>query len=511
MKKYIPLRLIIAVLLVAGFSQSCTDLDEELFSSIDGEEFLTSEDELIAALGVAYTNLYGLAGNVNVYPLQEVTSDEMVVPTRGNDWNDGGKWRRLHLHTYNSEDDEVGATWNFLFQGINTCNRLLFQFENIDIEVDNREQLVSELICLRGLFYWWALDLYGNVPIITDFDVPADFAPPNSSREEVYNFLVNDLEANVDNLSKAVDASTYGRMNFWAAKMLLGKLYLNAEVYTGKAEWEKAASVTGEIVESGLYNLTVDYFANFQEANESSTEFILAIPYDEVFAPGFNLGQMTLHYANQATYNMQDQPWNGFCTLEEFYNSYEEDDARLGSFLVGPQFDADGNRLEDDSAEDEDPDGPPLTFTPELNELGPNCLRQAGARIGKFEFTLGITQNLSNDFPIFRYADAMLMHAEALWRETGDNTNQQALMLINMVRERAGLDDIDTITAEALLMERGHELFAEGHRRTDMIRFGTYNDALWEKPEDPSDHVNIFPIPQAQLDNNENLMQNPGY
>ncbi|MCB0582227.1 MAG: RagB/SusD family nutrient uptake outer membrane protein [Phaeodactylibacter sp.] len=507
MKKHIPLRLFFVTLLLAGFGQACTDLEEELYSSIDGDSFLSSEAELIAALGAAYTNLYPLAGNGNIYSLQEVTSDEIVVPTRGNDWNDGGNWRRLHLHTYGPEDDRIRDSWNFLFQGINTCNRLVFQFEKV--EVENKAAILSELKALRALFYWWALDTYGRVPIITQFDVPADFAPPNNTRQEVYDFCINELESNIGNLSKSNDATTYGRMNYWAAKMLLAKLYLNSEVYTGKTEWPAARDAAKEIYESGLFDLEPDYFSNFAVNNGGSAEAILAIPYDKVFAPGFNLAQMTLHYGSQNTYNLQEQPWNGFCTLEEFYNSYEDNDARKGSFLVGQQFSSTGEPILDDGAEPTDPDGPPLNFTPEINELGPNALRQAGARIGKFEYELGGTQHMSNDFPIFRYADAVLMYAEALWRINPNDG--QALMLVNMIRERAQVDPFAELTAENLLAERGRELFSEIHRRTDQIRFGTYNDAWWEKPADPSDHVNIFPIPQNQLDNNQNLTQNPNY
>jgi hypothetical protein len=136
------------------------------------------------------------------------------------------------------------------------------------------------------------------------------------------------------------------------------------------------------------------------------------------------------------------------------------------------------------------------------------ALRQAGARVGKFEFELGATPDLSNDFPVFRYADVLLMKAEVLLR-TGNAGG--ALTLVNQIRDRAGVADFTSLDLDQLLAERGRELFSEVHRRTDLIRFGKYNAAWWEKPVDPSTHVNILPIPRAQLDANPNLRQNPGY
>jgi hypothetical protein len=135
-------------------------------------------------------------------------------------------------------------------------------------------------------------------------------------------------------------------------------------------------------------------------------------------------------------------------------------------------------------------------------------LRQAGARINKYQFELGATENMNNDLPIFRYGDILMVKAEALWRLNAGNA--EALALVNQIRMRAEVDPYTELTAENLLAERGREVFAEGYRRQDLIRFGKYNDTWWEKPvSDPS--KNIFPIPQEQLNSNSNLTQNPGY
>ncbi|MEO5581672.1 MAG: RagB/SusD family nutrient uptake outer membrane protein, partial [Saprospiraceae bacterium] len=150
-----------------------------------------------------------------------------------------------------------------------------------------------------------------------------------------------------------------------------------------------------------------------------------------------------------------------------------------------------------------------LNFTPKINEQFPNCLRQGGARIGKFEYASGATPNLSNDFPIFRLADILLVKAEALWRK--NNADATALAIVNQIRARALATPFSALTADLLLAERGREMFAEGWRRQDLIRFGQYTAARPYKPADTKACFDIFPIPKPQLDANKSLKQNPCY
>ncbi len=503
-RKYLIGRMAFIGIFTTLFSLSCTDLDEEVFDQVTSDNFFNTEEEFVAALGAGYTGLYGLMTNANVYSLQEVTSDEMAVPTRGADWDDGGNWRRLHTHGYTLDDDRIRDGWNFCFGGISTCNRLIAQFE--EIPSDNSAAFIAELKGLRGLYYYWLLDLYGNVPIVTGF-ADADPNPSTRPRTEVYNFLEQELTAIAGDLTQTVGGAAYARVNYYTVQAILAKLYLNAAVYKGSPEWAKASAACDEIINSGRFSLASNYSDNFIAENQGSPEFIFAIPYDEVFATGFNLAQMTLHYGSQGTFNLQEQPWNGFCTLEEFYNSYEDGDLRkANNFIVGPQFTSTGAPVVDGAAEADDPDGPELNFTPEISSLG-RALRQQGARVGKFQFETGAQQSLNNDFAIFRYSDILLMKAEAEFRL--GNTGV-ALSLVNQIRERAGVAPFTTLTEDNLLAERGREMFSETWRRSDLIRFGKYNDPWWEKPAtDP--HVNIFPVPRSQLDANPNLQQNPGY
>jgi starch-binding outer membrane protein, SusD/RagB family len=550
-KKYrISKILFLTAITITALNISCTDLDEELFGEVIPENFFKTEAEFVSALGAAYTRLQAYAVG-DVYSLQEVTTDEMVVPTRGQDWDDGGNWRRLHLHSWTFEDDITGNAWDWCFAGVNTANRLIFQFQTLSEEgsVDPAQasSYIAELRALRGFFYWQLIDLYGNVPLVLDFE-SAEATPPTRSRVEVFNAIVSDLEAAVQELSRAVDGTTYARMNYYAGKMLLAKLYLNAEVYTGTPQWQAVINAADTIINSGKYTLEINYFTNFDVNSHVSQEFIFAIPYDKIFFTGFNLPMQTLHYGSQFTYNLTAQPWNGFCTLEEFYNSYDDNDLRKGepgtrtepstvrgNFLAGYQFTRDGAPVIDDGAETRDPDGTHLNFgnigsnIGQINELGPQALRQAGVRIGKWQFEIGGTTEMSNDYAVFRYADLLLMKAEALFRLGRAN---EALPLVNQIRARAGLTDLGSldgrisfdlegpvVTGGELFNEMGREMFAEHNRRQDLIRWDLWDEnAKWALPyNNPGDvlrsdpYRSLFPINRAKLDANPNLNQNPGY
>lgn len=504
-----------------AFMPACTDLEEEIFSEVTADNFFQTEEELISALGAAYTSLYGYMGTVSLWAAQEVSSDEMVVPTRGPDWGDGGHWVRLHQQLWTAEDPTVNSTWNFLFGGVNACNRLIFQFEELANPLT--DPFISELKALRAIYYLWAMDLYGNVPIVTSF-ADADPNPATNSRAEVYKFVVEELTSSLPNVSPNVDGTTYGRVNQMVVQAALASLYLNAEVYKGSPEWAKAAAACSAIINSGNYSLEGDYFANFNIENQASSEFIFSIPYDAVFAGGLNIVMQTLSYINQQTFDLAAQPWNGWCTLEDFYNSYEDGDLRKGqsnteagpspvrgNFLVGPQWDVSGKvRLTDAGtlASGVDPDGELFTFRAEINELFPEAWREAGARNVKYEIEIGGQPNMSNDVPIFRYSDVLLMRAEALWRQNPGDA--EALSLVNQIRDRAGVAPFTELTADNLLAERGREMFSECKRRTDLIRFGKFTDAWWEKPA-MEECKELFPIPKNQLDANANLQQNPCY
>lgn len=552
----------ILIVLIAAGNRSCTNLDEELYGEVTPENFFQTEEEYVAALGAAYTAFQSYATG-DILSLQETTTDEMVVPTRGQDWDDGGMWRRTHLHSWTYEDVYTNGGWNFGFGGVSTANRLIFQFQTLvdngQVDQATADAFIAELETVRGFFYWQLIDLYGNVPLVLDF-ATAEATPPTVPRADVYAAIVSDLETAVPKLSRAVDGTTYGRMNYYAGQTLLAKLYLNAEVYAGTAQWAKVITACNEVINSGAYSLESNYFANFNVDNSGSSEFIFAIPYDEVYFRDFQMAVRTLHYGSQLTYNLKQQPWNGFCTLEEFYNSYEDEDlrkgdvgtldgpaGRRGNFLAGYQYTSGGVLVEDQSFEVPildrqpapllgDPDGAPLNFgnmfsgQPQVNELGPQCYRQSGVRIGKWEIGMGSDPgSMSNDYAVFRYADVLLMKAEALWRQGNE---AEALALVNQIRARAGVADLTTldgplsfdveggdVAGGELFNEIGREMFAENFRRQNLIRWGYFTDVeKWLLPfynpgdvVKTDDYTTLFPVHRDKLEANPNLDQNPGY
>ena len=525
---------------------ACTDLDEELFSEVTADNFFQTEEEFIAALGQAYSALAPLGGHANVWSSSELASDEMVVTTKGGDWYDGGVLIDLHRHEFSTDNGFFNDAWNVIYGGIGTTNRLIFQFEELEAGGNaDAAAFIAELRGVRALWYYWALDAFGNVPLSTDF---TDESPPSNAssfdagRSEVFDFIESELTAIIPLLDPTTGGGAYGRMNQAAAYALQAKLYLNAEVFTGTPRYAETITAADHVINDFGFSLETSYRDNFSIENQGSAENIFVIPYDKVFAGGFIWAPMTLHYASQGTFKFTFQPWNGYAVVEEFYNSYIDpvsnpgpqgpvwtglanfdpaddktpngmgtQDLRMSNFLVGPQFNADGTAtidpaFEGETAAEPDPDGTRLNFTPENNMVHPNGWRQGGARIGKYPYEVGGTENASNDFVIFRLADILLTKAEAMHRTSGD-----ALSIVNRIRNRAGVADYPApLTDDMLFDERGREMFAEMTRRQDQIRFGKWGDDWWEKTGNDPKYL-VFPIPQVAIDASSALNQNPGY
>lgn len=541
---------VVSSLVFTFFFVSCNDVTESIRTEVPAEEFFQTDDEFISALGDAYgplANNYGTASRRGFFILNEVTSDETVIPTWADGgWEDGGVFIRQHRHTYGPTESAVNLAWIDMFAGVNNCNRLLFQIESLlesgDLNENEAATFVAELRATRAFYYYLLLDNFGNVPILTSFtDTQENPSQPSSDFQEgrraVFEFVESEILDTIDKLGTD-PSETYGRMNKWGAHMTLAKLYLNAEVYTDISRWDDAISQTEAIINSGVFKLAPSYAENFVTENSGSPEMIFAIPYDEVFNQGFNYHQMNLHYSFVTELDLTVSVWNGMRVMSDFYMSYVNSDQNPGpqgtvigrdgsettgtvdqrtgnNFYVGPQYDSEGNPLIDQASRaDLDPDGPPVNHRPQLISLTRATL-DGGARNKKWEIKRGATGNLSNDYAIYRYTDVLLMKAEALWRLNKDDS--EALQLINIVRERAGVDNYTNLTADKILAERGREMFYEMTRRQDLIRFegkagGTtrFNDPWWEKGI-TEEHKNVFPIPQDQLDSNQNLVQNPGY
>jgi hypothetical protein len=332
----------------------------------------------------------------------------------------------------------------------------------------------------------------------------------------VWDFIESEIKSNIAVLDDAPSTSSYGRTCTKAvANMILSKLYLNAEKWRGTTKWDEAIAAADAVIATPGYQLSSDYFSNFAVANEGSKENIFVVPYDKTKTPG-NILQIhcwTLHTLSQQTFGLIAFTWDGYAGMEDFYNSYEATDKRINTWMIGPQTSASGAPLMLSPTRQ-------LTYRNHINALYNTtspALLDDGVRFKKYAYENGLKDNesMSNDWVVFRYADALMTKAEALMRKNGNVATQAAVDLVNQVRVRAyGNADHNyttaTLTMDELLKELGKEFAWEYHRRQDLIRFGKWNTPWFEKAAG-TEKDELYPIPTAVLNVNPNLHQNPGY
>ncbi len=537
---------IITFLSIPTIFLACTKLKDTSYNQIISSEFTPTSSELPALAGAAYVDWRGLLLQWNtVYRAQEVSGDEMLTPARPNGWVDGGVYRRIHEHKWTTDDDVVINIWTRAYQGITNCNRIIYQVQSGSIPVAAKDtaSLIGEMKLLRASYYWMLCDIYGNVPIVDKFDVPDGYLPKQNTRKEVYDFIVSDLINNIPKVTDDVSTKTYGKFNKWAGLTLLAKMYLNAQVYTGTPEWEKCKAVCDTIINfansTGKFILEPNQKNVFVTENENSKEIIFALPFDSKYVNdwnSFDVHMQTLEPENQKTYNLQSSPWGGVCAVPQFINTFDPDDSRLtDNYIMGQQYTASGDSLFGTMGNFV---GKPLAYRNYVPGVD-QSQEVDGYRLGKFEIAMGATNRLSNDWPLFRYADVLMMKAECLLR-TGDADGAAAL--VTQVRERDfksnpskavvtgaqllqgssydyGLRNHLDSTFEGgadiqygrFLDELGWEFNQEARRRTDMIRFGVFTKKSWLSHSPNGDYRSLYPIPKTEIDKNPNLKQNPGY
>ena len=523
-KSYITLIIALSIAILNG----CTKLDETVYSEIVVGNFVATQNDLPSLMIPVYTPLRSLmAGYKHLFEVNEESGDAMITPVRPNGWG-GIKW--LHLHEWTSTLDMNSNIWAKCYLGINSANRVIYQIESGSVPVaSGKANIIAELKTARAFYYYILLDHFGNVPIVTDFSDAT--LPKQSTRQQLYDFVVKELNDNLSLLSVNVDRLTYGKFNKWAAKATLAKIYLNAGVYTGTQQWDKCIAECNDIINQAntksSYGLEAKYKDIFKTNNENSKELVFAIPYDDIFATENNIHMKTLDPLMQQVFSMEVQPWGGSCAVPQFINTYDKDDSRLkDTWFQGWQYNA-------------------VTGQPVINYVNTVASmdlagNNEGYRIGKYEIRMGAKNCLSNDFPVFRYADILMMKAECLLR-TG-NANDAAA-LVTQVRQRnfasnpakAVVTGADLLSGSSynyaywnngtytqiqggadiqygrFLDELGWEFAAEAHRRPDMIRFGVFTTKIWFQHKTSSKDKIIFPIPQAELNKNPNLKQNPSY
>lgn len=539
-----------AALLLLG-AAACTDLTETVYDQTTQTNFKPTAKDLGSLIAPAYRALadmyMGWYGNVDV--AQEEPADVLVTPERINGWWDGGVYYRQHTHSWTLNSYTFSHTWSNCFSSINNINRVVYQIESRTIPVASdsvKTAILAELRALRAYDYALLLDNFRNVPIVTDFT--AKDLPQQNTAQEVYDFVVSELSATIPNLSAETGVATYGRMNRWAAEAILARVYLNAEVYLGTPAYDKVIPLTQDIIDSGKYSLDASYRTPFSVAagpldGGLSHEVIWAVPYDAVYLPVSSFHMKTLKPELRYVFKMNAQPWGGSAGNPQFVDSYDPDDTRKrDTWLMGPQFTPDSQFG--------------YNFTDTIPQFrGKNEFRY-GFPVRKYEIYAGETGASNVDYPIVRYAEVLMMQAEALLR-TG--RADEAAVLVTQVRQRAfaatnpakatvtgsdlmqgssypyGWYDTDGIVKTGpsgtpvtpttggafggadiqygrFLDELGWEFAVEGHRRQQLVRFGVFSTKAWfNHPADANTHWRIYPIPQFAIDANPNLKQNPGY
>ncbi len=542
---------IVAVIGLCLFSVACTDLEEETFDTIIAEQIDVSKLDPAVITGTAYIEFREAMWRWNgLFEANESCSDEIVISQRKTGaWGDNGNAYQLmhkHLWTPAMSGGSYQGIWAHLATGVLNCNKILKKIDEGSLNLgDETDQCVAEVKCMRALYHYLYCDIYGRAPIVTVV-LSKDSIPPIKTRKEVYDFVVSELTENASKLSNQTGGKSYTRMNKWAAYTLLAKMYLNAEVYSGTAEWQKCIDICDTVFKNsvengGVFELVDDYSAPFLAKNENCKESILNIAFTDESgawdnAMGFFYMQYaTLHPANQETYNMGDQPWNGMSAIPQFIDSYDTADLRLKkTWIMGQQYSSSGDSLyctlEDVQT------GKPLAFKNYYTDIM-GSLQDEGYRVGKYEIEKGTKNRCAeNDWVYFRFADIYMMKAEALLR-TGKA--DEAAVLVSKVRERAYKDpakatvtgaqlqgnsvyqyglynkgvvtpDNTTIEYGRMLDELGWEFACEGRRRQDLIRFGVFTKNQWFYHEPQGDYRNLYPIPRS-ISIANGYSQNEGY
>lgn len=504
---------------------SCTDLDVQPTDGATDVQIFTTVDAFRSYLAKAYasfshTGQDGPAGDADIsivndegftsyirayWKAQELTTDEAVIA-----WTDAGV-RDLHEHSWTSENQFVRVLYYRIALIISICNDFVRQAsdENLASSSFSQDELaeiqtyVAEARFLRAMAYWHALDLFRNIPLVTEITTEAPF---QVEPEEVYDFIETELKE-IEELMVAPKANDYGRADRAANWMLQAKLYLNAPIYIGEDKNTECIDVCKKVINAG-YELNPEYQHNFLADNHLSPELIFTLPSDGVFAQ--NWGNTTFLVQGAIGGDMEDSDygvsggWAGLRTTSAFVSKFPDVTGDIDSRAI---FYTEGQSLE-------------------IEDIGEFT---DGYAVPKYQnVTSGgapgsdIT-HVDVDYPMFRLADAYLMYAEAVKRGGEGGSEAEAVQYINEIRERAyGNTDGNiteaNLTLEFLLDERSRELYWEGGRRVDLLRYGMYTtEGIWPWKGNVMEGAtteafrDIFPIPSSDLIANPNLEQNDGY
>ena len=573
MKQYIIGSMLLSSILLA----SCS-LDETPRSKFSEKEaFSTSKLVYVNSVANVYSSigngLYGSDGG-SVHTFQEFSSDASMIPGRQGDWVDGGAWQNIFLHNFESSVSKYNDVWNNLYRVIGLANSSIDRLNKYLGEHPEYAEYVYELRALRAVYYYYVMDLFGQVPLVVSSQVSANEVA-QSNRSDVFKFVTSELAECIPHLSDSKsqnEGEYYGRITKAVAYMCMAKCAINAPVYTiddttptsysafvgtdksGKATaseeqgktvsemgkninitldgktrnaWETAAYCADQIASLG-YRLQPSYADNFIVANQNSVENIWTRPNDCVNykIEDYNIVR-TLHYNHGGAIGYQG--WNGACSSKQQmlvygYGTANPDPRLKLNFYTDKDYMEETGKAVEDGATGKDLEYMPLAVKVDFTATDdPHAMKCAGARMKKYEFDKSTTQQYSfnNDLVIWRYADALLLKAEAEYRM---GKKAEALTIVNEVRGRVAATPRTELTLNDILDERMLELAWEGVRRQDQIRFCTFteptadrfkgvthNASAGDYNDDTQGYTMVYPIPYAVLNLNKKLHQNPGY
>jgi hypothetical protein len=542
-----------ALALFVGMASACTNLDENAYDVIPAEKFYTNKNEVISAVLRPYTH-----ANAWVTPSQqdgwwrlaELSADQLAWPTKGPHGEDGGKWKRLHYHSWTVDEGGINNAWALMYGGVGYCNDPIANIGSRDISTmgitqQEKDGYLAELKLLRAFHYLKLMDLFGNIPLATDVVDPANpVLPSTTSRKDVFAFIEKEIKDNINAVPK-LSRAQLGRMSQASGYAMLVELYLNAEVWTGTPRWDECIAAADKLInnEAGGQNGNMDLDPNisdqFKNTNDLSKEVIFSIAYDFTrakFEPSWT-GEF-YHFAQRDIYGGGRNGNDGIVLVPGVYETFKTDDLRKTNWLLfGPQF-----KFTDPASPvlgTVEYAGKPLSFVDNIQKNTKNSTvsnmsegeENSGVRFNKYKLgnsLPGIVNGVrvepdpnynNTDWNVYRLTWIYFAKAEAIMRKNGGVATADAVTLINTCKKRAYTAatwpsheyTTASLSLDELLAERGREFIFEGFRRDDLIRFGKFTTTTWWDHTASSTFRNLYPIPQRQRDLNTKLTQNPGY
>ena len=560
--------LISCILIMLFFLNSCTRLDDRIYSEIVADTYVPTPLDDMAKIGTAYTAFKPLSSRMRLG--MEWDTDQQFCPAKAWGWNDT---YQLFNHNYTSTAAEIDGGWAFAYDGVNSCNRIIDELSSKEEVDDNSIKLIHELEAVRSTYYYFLCDWYGNVAWSVKYSGKDNYLPKQIKRAALADSIEQGLLKNIPYLYTDVDKKTYGRLTKWAAQAVLAKLYLNWGVYVyndgDRGRWKDCLDLCDSIIDSNKFSLTATQKEIFAAKNDFSKEAIFAVIFDEKYAQGLNLYDINMNGQHTKTYLISGG-WGcgGSIMVPQFIDSYNPEDNRLRqNYIYGPQYDSEGNLMKAGLGSIAGEDFVIVNEVLSCQGTGGNCTENMGYRPAKYEYEMGLHgTNMNNDIFLFRYTDVLMMKAECLLRLGNADA---AAEIVTRVRQRNFSSSIQaTVTGEQLkegstyvygykeclpsrgkyptnpdgswkyttsaigdpdtggedivygrfLDELGWEFDQEGRRRQDLIRFKTQSGKSvwiaksWYSHKATNDlNKQLYPIPNKEIQANTNLEQNEGY